>query len=450
MYNSKVNTVSIKIVGLLGDFSKKEDAIYHQKLTINGFAVDDYPTVIKNDIITRDENLEKGLKDLFYPDFRNIMFFNSRNQNEESRLLGRRYINNTQHSISLLKKNYQDNSIVEFPIMVTKSEIFLFPDQIGLFALSLQIDKKEKSLEEINDLIFLSRQFETETNIGLKWHEWITKNVICGIDLRSDLEKIVKADQYSGSKFKVFSVIDCEEKENRTALLFDMSTAAKLTSGKGVGDFAPSPEYLNEILINKISVFNNWEALCLFDSFTCIGKDILKHDWQISTWEYTYFRIYLFRLFFKYNIYRYNSELHDKPVKLRNQFEGFLNDYNLSHISFNFLPNEIFEKTGKALKLDEELSAFQTRINKLSAAIQEEKQSRTNILLQAVTALGAISSVQPVLVGISAAKKYLGISSISFYAVFLILVLSIVLFVVNYIMPEKIKSIRKYISKWFK
>jgi hypothetical protein len=296
----------------------------------------------------------------------------------------------------------------------------------------------------------LSRQFETELNNGMKWHDWISKQLICGIELRSKKNKVVKADEYSGSKFKVFCVIDCVEKENRSALLFDMATASRLETGKGEGDYAPSIEYLEDVSKNKISVFNNWEALCLFDSFTCVGKDILKENWQRSTWEYTYFRVYLFRLFFKYNIYRYNSELHDKPVKLRSQFEEFLNDYNLSHISFNFLPNDMFDKIGKALKLDEELSAFESRINKLSATIQEEKQSRTNMLLQAVTALGAISSVQPILNGLNYAQNFLGLSNISFYFILFFLILCIILFVVNFIMPEKIKAVKKIIIKWFK
>jgi hypothetical protein len=133
-------------------------------------------------------------------------------------------------------------------------------------------------------------------------NEWISKNLISGIELRSHEKKIVKADEYSGSKFKVFSVIDCEERENRESLLYDMATASILTSGKGIGDYAPSPVYINEILENKISIFNNWDALCLFDSFTCIGNNVITQECQKSTWAYTYFRIYLFRLFFKYNI----------------------------------------------------------------------------------------------------------------------------------------------------
>lgn len=446
MYHGQVNSALIKIVGLLGDFPKKEMSLYQKKLIANGFVADDYPVKNEDDKVKRDLILEKSLKDLFYPDFRDIMFMKSNNENNNRKLLSRRYKNEEKKSLSLLKKN-QNNEYLEFPLIISSTEIFLFPGQIGLFSLTIEIDKKEKTLEDINNVIFLSRKFETETNKGQKWHEWISKNLISGIELRSNEEKIIKADEYSGSKFKVFSVIDCEERENRDALLYDMATASILTSGKGVGDDAPSPVYINEILQNKISIFNNWDALCLFDSFTCIGNNVITQEWQKSTWDYTYFRIYLLRLFFKFNIYRYNSELHDEPVKLRSQFERFLNDFNLSHISFNFLPNEIFEKTGKALKLDEELEAFDARINKLYATIQEEKQSKTNMLLQAVTALGAISSVQPIFEGLSLAQKYLGWSNAVFYTLLIVILLGIGIGVLAFLMPEQVKKLRKIIFK---
>ena len=154
---------------------------------------------------------------------------------------------------------------------------------------------------------------------------------------------------------------------------------------------------------NRVSLFNNWESLCLFDSFTTIGNNgLLTHEnndiekGKLDTWQDTYFRIYLFRLFFKYNLFRYNSELHKDTVNLRNRFERFLNEYNLNHISYNFQPNEIFQKTGIALDLENELTLFQQRINRISSAIQEEKQSRMNKLLQIVTILSIMASIQPI------------------------------------------------------
>jgi hypothetical protein len=181
--------------------------------------------------------------------------------------------------------------------------------------------------------------------------------------------------------------------------------------------------------------------MCLFDSFTTNGSDFLQKD--KPKWEDSYFRIYLFQLFFKYNLYRYNSDLHDNTVKLRNQFEKFLNNYNLSHISFNFLPNEMFNKIGEALHLGEELNTFQSRINRISSAIQEEKQSRTNALLQFVTVLGGLGSVQPIFDGLSLAQKYLGWSNGVFYTLLVLILLGIAIGVLAFLMPDLVKKIKK-------
>jgi hypothetical protein len=316
--------------------------------------------------------------------------------------------------------------------------------------LTLKVQSVNQNLTFISDIINQCRNFDaeidinsTDTNFGPKWHEWISKHYLCNTIIRDEKKKI-KVDEFSGSKFKVFSVFDCDiSQADRKNLLFDLGTSSPLNSSIGEGNLAPHPDYFNEVMKNKISIFNNWDSLCLFDSFTTIGNNILKNE-RVK-WDDSYFRIYLFRLFFKYNLYRYNSDLHDNTVKLRNQFEKFLNNYNLSHISFNFLPNEIFNKIGVALHLEEELNTFQNRINRISSAIQEEKQSRTNALLQFVSVLGGLGSVMPVFDGLSLAQKYLGWSNLVFYTLLVLILLGIGLGLLAFLMPQLVKKIKKKI-----
>ena len=155
-------------------------------------------------------------------------------------------------------------------------------------------------------------------------------------------------------------------------------------------------------------------------------------------------------MFFKYNLYRYNSSIPDGAVNLRNQFETFLNDYNLSHISFNFLANEIFKKTGEVLDINVELTAFHSRINRLYATIQDKKQSKTNMLLQIVTVLGGITSVQPVIGILNHLKTNLGWSSLSFFSVIISIVLIIGLGVLFWLKPEFFQKLGKSAKKLWK
>jgi hypothetical protein len=413
MNNINVKHSIIKIVGLLGEFPTPERISFQFELLKNGY-IEDTHYADRNNI----------LKDVFYPDFRGLMFVKNDDKKEDE-LLSRRFYSEVKNNIVFVKRDRETGKILDnFNSDIAKSEIFLFGDQIGLFSLTLKIEDDKLTIPFISNIINQCRNFDAEININLsdenvgpRWHEWISKNYLCGTKLRDENKKI-KVDEFSGSKFKVFSVFDSDISQfDRKNLLFDLGTSSPLNSSVGEGNLAPHPEYFNEVMKNKISIFNNWDSLCLFDSFTTIGNNILTYERQ--KWEDSYFRIYLFRLFFKYNLYRYNSDLHYNTVKLRNQFDKFLNNYNLSHISFNFLPNEIFNKIGDALRLEEELVTFQNRINRISSAIQEEKQSRTNALLQFVSVLGGFGAVQPVIDLLSLIK----IKHLSIYYTLLVLII---------------------------
>jgi hypothetical protein len=132
----------------------------------------------------------------------------------------------------------------------------------------------------------------------------------------------------------------------------------------------------------------------------------------------------------------------DKLIKHRDQFDEFLNKYNISHISFNFLPNLIFDKTGSALDLRAELEMFRERIRNLSTAIQEKKQAKTNFLLQLVTGLSGLSVVSDLPGIVGQILKLTHWSKTEFLIYVSILVAILGLGVLYYLKPEIFK-------KWF-
>ena len=135
----------------------------------------------------------------------------------------------------------------------------------------------------------------------------------------------------------------------------------------------------------------------------------------------------------------------DDSVKVRDEFESFLNTYNLSHISYNFLPNLLFHQHRKGLQIDEELQKFQERINRISQAIQEEAQKRSNLLLTFVGAMTSISGLQPLLEYLEIGRKNLGFGYLSYYPLLLVLLFMLAIPVLAYLFPEKKKQLLK---KW--
>jgi hypothetical protein len=230
-------------------------------------------------------------------------------------------------------------------------------------------------------------------------------------------------------------------------LLYDIGCVAPLNSANGKTALTPSYDYYQELLSDKISAFNNFAILPLFDSFTTVGYNILSNDWQKATYKMTYFRIYLFNLFIKYNLYRYNHEMRIDSVKTRSKFESFLNNYNLSVVSYNFLPNLIFEKHRKSMRIEEELNKFEERINKISQAIQEEQQSRMNMLIGLVGLITSIGSVEPALVILENVRNKIDWSVTSFYISAGILALAVSIPTLAFLFPEKKKQL---LRKWQK
>jgi hypothetical protein len=435
----KINNSIIKIVGLLGSLEKKSAQKQYKTFLDAGYQRDLYP-------LDEDGNKDifgnQFLRDYFYPDFRKIMFLDDTDEGNS------RFINESKLRVDLYYKKDKSQEKI-YPIEIIKTEIFSFEGHIGLFSISISPSSIE-SIQDASNITSIIRNFDADVKDGGLWHEWISEHVLCGIKLRGDN---VKADEYSGSKFKLYTVYELED-DNPTNnnLLFDLGTCTRLGSTEGkIAGYIPNELYLNKIMNNKVSVFKNWEALALFDSFTCIGSGHLNDSF--IAWENTYFRLYLYRLFFKYNLYRYNSEIFESKedaVKVRDQFENFLNRYDISHVSFNFLSNEIFAKIGQALELDLELEKFRIRINNLSDKIQEEQDSKTNMLLHVVTGLGAISSIGPILDGLEHLKEEIGLPSIAFNAIVGILILLVGIGVLYFIYPHESKKTWKKIKSIFR
>ena len=194
-----VNSSIIRIVGLLGEIPEKSSDKLFQKFRNAGYRRDLYPVDTNG---TKDTRSLQFLRDYFYPDFRNLMFLTDI---EEETF---RYIKLDNRKISLTYGRGERKKT--YPIGILKSELYLFKEQIGLFSISIEIQEPHKNLDDISNIISVVKNFDTELENGTLWHHWISKELLANIPLRSTDERIVSSDEYSGSKFKVYSVLDFE------------------------------------------------------------------------------------------------------------------------------------------------------------------------------------------------------------------------------------------------
>ena len=428
----------IKIIGVFESDNKKNEL--HRLLLKNNFL---------NDAIK--DSADNTHKNLWYPEFRNMFILE---KGENASKIFHKAIN--KDVTFLVRENLVTHKKDYLEVNIIKVELFTFKEGLHFFAIEVSI--KQTELFYYSDLTFVVNKFNSKVitdGIETKWVNWIEENCLAGTKIASTEELHVKVDDYSGSKFKLFTVLDLAdvlEVNTREELLYDIGCGAKIGSAGGKEYFTPSQEYYKAIMKNKISVFNNYTILPLFDSVTVIGHQIIDNEpdsFKRKTWSQSYFRIVLYNLFIKFNLFSYNSELQEDSatdeVDLRDKFESFLNTYNFSHISYNFLPNLIFKNHKESLDIERELKLFQKRILRISESIKEEQQKRSNFLLGIVGIFTSIGAVQPIYDFAESSRLSFSLNPILFYFLITLLLVSLAIPVLIYLFPQKYKLLK---IKW--
>lgn len=432
----KINKAIIKIAGMIecpADFlNKAQLAGYH----------------LQEDMLTKEKREESTsfYKKTYYPEVRKMLFLD-KNDSSTTKI----YQKENNESLIFYKRDHAYN------VNLKKSEVFIFPEKtdkknLGMFSLQFECEDKA-TVSDVADVNFLVRQFNSKMKADqqdpeLEWIDWIEKNILLGIKIHGEQ---VPVDEYSGSKFKVFTVVETAEMQThleRCNLLYDIGTASPIGSANGKGPVPPSKSYFDALMNNTISVFNNWDALALFDSYTVVGNNLISDPIEEKAFTETYFRIYILNLYVKFNLFRFNTELHLRPLNVRSQFENFINTYNLSQISFNFLPNLIYQVQRKALLIDNELKKFNERITRISDNIQEQQQKRTNALLSFVTIVASAGSIIPIYNNLEKIRIFLNWQTGIFYSLIGVLVLIISFFLFRYIFSESYRSLLRKVKKF--
>lgn len=346
------------------------------------------------------EDEVSAFKDFFYPDFRKQFFSNDKKRHQ---IL---FKSSFEHSLLSL-----GNEVKSMAISIAESKLDLFEDGFGLFTIDIRIEKEQLNLSDYSDASNFTRNFETPLmNSGYeKWHQYIDNEILMGSITRGES---IKVDDYSGTKYKLYMIVDSPESlttEQRDHLMIDLATVSQVGATGTEGPYSLDPNYYKKLLEkNAISVYGNWKGLALLDTFTVFGSGILSQDWQKQTYSKTYYTIYMYCLFVKYSLFKFNYEIADLDEDRRTTFQQFMSKYYYNYISYNFLPTELFTKIKIGLDIDNERSLLNQKIELVGNQIQEEQQDRTNKILGIVTVLTSLSSVQTVYDYLLIGQQWLG------------------------------------------
>lgn len=158
----------------------------------------------------------------------------------------------------------------------------------------------------------------------------------------------------TGGKLKAFQIVGTDSIDD--TLLYELGTMTPIGVVKDISDsYSPSQSYYDTIMNeNKISVFKNWTALALLDTVTVIGNGNDRN----FIWAASYFRmLYVHVLYQKVCLFDINRKFRDAEedaVKLVEEMKDMEKNYSFPTVSYNFLPQLIYEKIKQGLEVDKE------------------------------------------------------------------------------------------------
>ena len=203
-----------------------------------------------------------------------------------------------------------------------------------------------------------------------------------------------------GNKLKLFQVATVTTEEwsagNSDELLFELGTVAPIGSYRPDEDFSSSKSYFDKIMKEgRVSVFNNWKALSLFDTFTIIGHDVSKGN--VSNWIDNYFgMLYISELYVKFYLFRLNNDFriyHKSAGKLLEQFDEFEYGCWFDNVSYNFLPRLIHRAMESGLEILPEKQRLYQMLAQQKDKREKDDDQRMNNLLFYLTLFTTFSMV---------------------------------------------------------
>lgn len=314
---------------------------------------------------------------------------------------------------------------------------------LGMALYAVEVDLEGDDLNAFT--LFLSR---------LRSRPEASEAVAAGLcQIRSSLGLDMSAGMMeSGNKLKVFQIVRCLSADGVGAVAAD-ATLFQLGSLSRVAPYDPSDPaeisaaYLDStIRDHKLSFYNNWSALALFDTFTILAGDV--PDWMVGNWCDDYFgKIYMHSLFCKYFLYRQNMRFRACPERgdqLEEELNEFERRYCFNRISYNFMPGEIDKAIDRALDIAQERRLLQASIRASNEERSKASDRRLNSLLTLLTVLTVASTLWDFSSMVNALYPFgegLGSETTGFRLVVSVTMLLILVAVICIVLPRKVRRL---------
>ena len=391
-----------------------------------------------------DEHTVTGAKRLFYPEFVDFCYGDVKNYGctAWTRPVGQRL------ALEFRGRRYE--------YLLDELAVYLMPMQMTLFSIKLR--QEADDLNALTATMFSLRAIDFYTP---EVHQQFIDQAIAPIkqaydQLTASSGAPISALVENGNKLRLFQVVNTTDATqrpddaDRDLLLYQLGTLSRVTRPGETDDYAVAQQYLEKTMEqNRVSVFRNWDALALMDTFTLHAYGASAS--LVDNWQGPYFRmIYLHTLFQKCYLFNLNARFRESLRKPGSTLSRLLSSLNVGSsevsglveeyetferwccfhkISYNFLPLELNEAMDRGLEVGEERQQLAAVLDKEKTRRDEANDKMVNTLLfclSLLTLFSAIWDLSCLLDQMYPYADYLGSTILGYRTVTLLVLLAVV------------------------
>lgn len=337
------------------------------------------------------EQVIRNFNNFYYESFINSIFPDFKNS--DKRYFDSDRASKTKRFTKRIDKNFtiERSKNEKYSVRIEYLDLFIFPENIAIY--SFKCILTDHTFDQIT---FLNNYIR---NQGLTGTLQFLADELRVLDSERPEDDLQTLGISFGNKLKTYSIIEHDlelPKENEFQLLYDLATCSPIGSGSGENKFfQPSEDYIASLKENnRISIFDNWTALGLFDTFTALFQSGALNKF---VWENAYFNlIFLHSIYVKHYLFRINKKFFlegSNKRKLEDDFYNFDKYFNIKQISFNFLPQIIYNKVRKGFEIDDELEQLKSSIERANSKEKGARDKKINDVLTVIALLTVFSII---------------------------------------------------------
>ena len=307
--------------------------------------------------------------------------------------------------------NYYDEDV---NISVESISYYIYPEDILIFVLTLsnnslslgELQKRNFAIKMVNwygiDKDYVPKYSNEYFSL---FDEIITvkfpDRAIKESEIRKKFHKL-----FMGNMFYIYQAIQLSDNYDVVTddeLLYELTTVLNFDAIGKMRDhfygYNPSSEYFDNFKKNNVlRVYNDWSAAVTIDSF-CVLMSNRMFDYACNEWvnkdskNNNRFMLFLNAVLLKNYLVKCNEKFQAEPIstQTRDKFLKFDRIFNLRTVSYNTLPQLVYEKIRRSFEIDEELAMVNQKISQFSDNRNQRNERVLNYIL-AFVALFSVSS----------------------------------------------------------